>query len=232
MASTTAGITAVPERTLRFWNTTNGKKAVMAASGVVLAAFVAGHLLGNLQIFLGPDRFNSYARTLRSLPELLWPVRIALLVSVVLHIWSSVQLAVVKSEARPIGYVRTKSTASTYASRTMYMSGPILAVFIVYHLMQFTFGVGGTPYMETDAYGNVINGFRVPAVSLFYIVAMGLLCLHLRHGLSSIVQSLGLSHPRYTPRLKTIAVIVATLIFLGFVSIPVAVLAGVIPSIL
>ncbi len=232
MASTTAGITAVPERTLRFWNTTNGKKAVMAASGVVLAAFVAGHLLGNLQIFLGPDRFNSYARTLRSLPELLWPVRIALLVSVVLHIWSSVQLAVVKSEARPIGYVRTKSTASTYASRTMYMSGPILAVFIVYHLMQFTFGVGGTPYMETDAYGNVINGFRVPAVSLFYIVAMGLLCLHLRHGLSSFVQSLGLTHPRYTPRLKTIAVIVATLIFLGFISIPVAVLAGVIPSIL
>jgi succinate dehydrogenase / fumarate reductase cytochrome b subunit len=232
MASTTTGISAAPERTLRFWNTTNGKKAVMAATGVVLAAFVAGHLLGNLQIFLGPDRFNSYARTLRSLPELLWPVRIALLVSVVLHVWSSVQLAVVKSEARPIGYVRTKSTASTYASRTMYMSGPILALFIVYHLMQFTFGVGGTPYMETDAYGNVINGFRVPAVSLFYIVAMGLLCLHLRHGLSSMVQSLGLSHPRYTPRLKAIAVIVATLIFLGFVSIPVAVLAGVIPSIL
>jgi succinate dehydrogenase / fumarate reductase, cytochrome b subunit len=232
MASTTTGITAEPGRSLRFWNTTNGKKAVMAASGVVLAGFVAGHLLGNLQIFLGPDRFNSYARTLRSLPELLWPVRIALLVSVVLHVWSSVQLAVVKSEARPIGYVRTKSTASTYASRTMYMSGPILALFIVYHLMQFTFGVGGTPYMETDAYGNVINGFRVPVVSLFYIVAMGLLCLHLRHGLSSIVQSLGLSHPRYTPRLKTIAVIVATLIFLGFVSIPVAVLAGVIPSIL
>jgi succinate dehydrogenase cytochrome b subunit len=232
MASTTTGITAEPGRSLRFWNTTNGKKAVMAATGVVLAGFVAGHLLGNLQIFLGPDRFNSYARTLKSLPELLWPVRIALLVSVVLHVWSSVQLAVVKSEARPIGYVRSKSTASTYASRTMYMSGPILALFIVYHLMQFTFGVGGTPYMETDAYGNVINGFRVPVVSLFYIVAMGLLCLHLRHGLSSIVQSLGLSHPRYTPRLKTIAVIVATLIFLGFVSIPVAVLAGVIPSIL
>lgn len=232
MASTTTGMAAVPARTLRFWDTTNGKKAVMAATGLVLAGFVAGHLLGNLQIFLGPDRFNSYARTLKSLPELLWPVRITLLISVILHIWSSVQLAVVKSEARPIDYVRTKSTASTYASRTMYMSGPILAAFIVYHLMQFTFGVGGTPYMESDAYGNVINGFRAPAVSLFYIVAMGLLCLHLRHGLSSIVQSLGLTHPRYTPRLKSIAVIVATLIFLGFVSIPVAVLAGLIPTIL
>jgi succinate dehydrogenase / fumarate reductase cytochrome b subunit len=232
MASTTTGMAAVPARTLRFWDTTNGKKAVMAVTGLVLAGFVCGHLLGNLQIFLGPDRFNSYARTLKSLPELLWPVRIALLISVMLHIWSSVQLAVVKSEARPIGYVRTKSTASTYASRTMYMSGPILAAFIVYHLMQFTFGVGGTPYMESDPYGNVINGFRAPAVSLFYIVAMGLLCLHLRHGLSSIVQSLGLTHPRYTPRLKSIAVIVATLIFLGFVSIPVAVLAGLIPTIL
>lgn len=217
---------------LRFWDTTIGKKAVMAATGVVLAGFVAGHLLGNLQIFLGPERFNGYARALKSLPELLWPVRITLLISVILHIWSSIQLAVVKSESRPVGYVRTKSIASSYASRTMYMSGPIVAAFIIYHLMQFTFGVGGTPYMESDAYGNVINGFRVPAVSLFYILAMGLLCIHLRHGLSSVVQSLGLDHPRYAPRLKALAVIVATLIFLGFISIPVAVLAGVIPTIL
>jgi succinate dehydrogenase / fumarate reductase, cytochrome b subunit len=226
MTSSTSGIA------LRFWDTTIGKKAVMAGSGLILAGFVVGHLLGNLQIFLGPDRFNGYARTLRSLPELLWPVRITLLVSVILHIWSSIQLAVVKSEARPVGYVRSKSIASSYASRTMYMSGPIVALFIIYHLMQFTFGVGGTPYMESDAYGNVINGFRVPAVSLFYILAMGLLCLHLRHGLSSMVQTLGLHHPRYTPRLKALAVIAATLIFFGFVSIPVAVLAGVIPTIL
>jgi succinate dehydrogenase / fumarate reductase cytochrome b subunit len=86
--------------------------------------------------------------------------------------------------------------------------------------------------MESDPYGNVINGFRVPAVSLFYIIAMGLLCLHLRHGLSSIFQTLGLDHPRYTPGLKTLSAVVATLIFFGFVSIPVAVLAGVIPTIL
>jgi succinate dehydrogenase / fumarate reductase cytochrome b subunit len=226
MTSSTTGIA------LRFWDSTIGKKAVMAITGVVLAGFVAGHLLGNLQIFLGPERFNGYARTLKSLPELLWAVRITLLVSVALHIWSSIQLAVVKSEARPIGYVRSKSIASSYASRTMYMSGPIIAAFVVYHLMQFTFGVGGTLYMESDPYGNVINGFRVPAVSLFYIVAMLLLCLHLRHGLSSMVQTLGLHHPRYTPRLKALAVVVATLIFFGFVSIPVAVMAGVIPTIL
>jgi len=204
----------------------------MAASGVVLAGFVAGHLLGNLQIFLGPERFNGYARALKSLPELLWPVRITLLVSVILHIWSSIQLAVVKSEARPVGYVRSKSISSSYASRTMYMSGPIIALFIIYHLMQFTFGVGGTPYLESDPYGNVIHGFQVPRVSLFYIIAMALLCLHLRHGLSSMVQTLGLHHPRYTARLKALAVLAATLIFLGFISIPVAVMAGVIPTIL
>src|SRR5580698_10554872 len=225
--SATAIRIAGRERVLRFWNTTVGKKAVMAVSGVVLAGFVAVHLVGNLQIFLGPDQFNGYARALKALPELLWAVRIALIVSVALHIWSSIQLAVVKSEARPIGYVRQKSIASSYASRTMYMSGPIVAAFILCHLMQFTFGIGGTPYMESDPYGNVINGFRVPAVSLFYILAMALLCLHLRHGLSSMIQSLGLHHPRYTPRLKAVSAIVATLIFLGFISIPVAVMAGV-----
>jgi succinate dehydrogenase / fumarate reductase cytochrome b subunit len=230
MASTTNGIAGV--RTLRFWNTTIGKKAVMAVSGVVLAAFVAGHLLGNLQIFIGPDRFNSYARTLKSLPELLWAVRITLLVMVTLHIWSSIQLAVIKSEARPVDYVRIRPVASSYASRTMYWSGPIVAAFIVYHLMQFTFGAGGTRYMESDPYGNVINGFRAPAVSVFYIIAIGMLCLHLRHGLSSIVQSLGFHHPRYAPRLRVAAAIVAMLIFFGFVSIPIAVMAGVIPNIL
>jgi succinate dehydrogenase / fumarate reductase cytochrome b subunit len=232
MASTTTGVAATLPRPLRFWNTTIGKKAVMAVSGVVLAGFVAGHLLGNLQIFLGPDRFNGYARTLNSLPELLWAVRITLLAMVTLHIWSSIQLAVIKSEARPVDHVRRRPIASSYASRTMYWSGPIVAAFIIYHLMQFTFGVGGTPYMAGDPYGNVINGFRVPAVSIFYIIAIGLLCLHLRHGLSSMLLSLGFHHPRYTPRLKAAAAIIALLIFFGFISMPVAVMAGVIPNIL
>jgi succinate dehydrogenase / fumarate reductase cytochrome b subunit len=231
MTATVAGIggrVSVP----RFWSTTNGKKAVMAVSGVALAGFIAGHLLGNLQIFLGPERFNGYARTLHSLPELLWPVRIVLLAMVVLHIWSSVQLSVIKSEARPLGYAQRKNIASTYASRTMYMSGPIIAAFVVYHLMQFTFGAGGTHYEEADAYGNVIAGFRVPAISTFYILAMALLCLHLRHGLWSMLQTLGFYHPRFTPRIRTAATVIATLVFLGFSSIPVAVLAGVIPQVL
>lgn len=220
------------QRALRFWNTTLGKKAVMAVTGIILALFVLGHLLGNLQIFLGPDQFNGYARTLRHLPELLWPVRTILFISVILHIWSSLQLAVTKSEARPAGYARWKTSGTSYASRTMYWSGPIVAAFIVYHLMQFTFGVGGTPYNPFDAYGNVISGFRNPAVSFFYIVAMALLCLHLRHGLWSFLQTLGFYHPRHTPSIHRAASLISLFIFFGFISIPVAVMLRIIPQII
>ena len=231
MSAITAGIPR-PARAWKFWQTTIGKKAVMAVTGIVLAGFVLGHLIGNLQIFLGPDGFNSYARTLRHLPELVWPVRVLLLVSVMAHIWSSLHLAVAKSEARPIGYVKHKPAGSSYASRTMYWSGPIIAAFVIYHLMQFTFGVGGTPYHALDAYGNVIAGFRVPAVSIFYIIAMALLCLHLRHGLWSMFQTLGFYHPRHTPRIRRLASLLALFVFFGFVSIPIAVMLRVIPQVL
>lgn len=231
MSAAASGIGA-PVRALRFWNTTIGKKAVMAVSGLILALFVLGHLIGNLQIFMGPDQFNGYARTLRHLPELLWPVRVVLLVMVMLHIWSALQLAVVKSEARPVGYTKKRAAGSSYASRTMYWSGPIIAAFVVYHLMQFTFGVGGTSYREFDAYGNVIAGFRVPVVSIFYIIAMALLCLHLRHGIWSMFQSLGFSHPRHTPAIQRAASLIALFVFFGFSSIPVAVMLHVIPRVL
>ncbi len=137
-----------------------------------------------------------------------------------------------KSEARPIGYVKLKPAGSSYASRTMYWSGPMIAAFVIYHLMQFTFGAGGTPYHQFDAYGNVIEGFKVPAVSIFYIIAMGLLCLHLRHGLWSMFQSLGFHHPRHMPRIKRLASVVALFVFFGFISIPIAVMLRVIPQVL
>ena len=230
MSATAVGI-AGREKAARFWNTTAGKKAVMAVSGVALVGFVVVHLAGNLQIFLGADQFNEYARTLRRLPELVWTVRAVLLVMVLLHIWSALQLAIVKSEARPERYVRHMSPTSSYAARTMYWSGPILAAFVVYHLMQFTFGVGGTPYDPYDAYGNVIAGFRVIPVSAFYVIAMGFLCLHLRHGLWSMLQTLGFYHPRYTPVIKRLANLAALLIFFGFISIPVAVVFRGIPRV-
>lgn len=203
----------------------------MAVSGAALFVFVAVHLAGNLQIFDGPEKFNGYARALRELGPLLWIARIGLLVMVGLHIWSTIELAVVKSHARPVSYVKYRSSTSTYASRSMYMSGPIIAAFVVYHLLQFTFGMGGTSYNPDDAYGNVIAGFRVPLIAIAYIVAMALLCLHLRHGLWSALQTLGLNHPRYTPRLRVLATLIALAIFFGFISIPIAVMARVVPQI-
>jgi len=207
-------------------STTNGKKAVMALSGVVLYGFVLVHMAGNLQIFLGPAVFNHYAETLKATPPLLWGVRALLLTAVLAHIVSAVSLYMVKRAARPVGYVKLKPQVSSYASRTMYMSGPILLAFIIYHLLHFTVGVGGTAYDALDPYRNVIVGFRFPVVSGFYILSMGLLCLHLYHGVWSGFQSLGISHPKYTPALRTFAKIFAIVVFLGFISVPIGVLTG------
>lgn len=226
MSSSAVGLAGAPS--LRFWNTTNGKKVMMAVSGVVLAGFAVGHLLGNLQAFLGPDAFNGYAENLHAMPAVVWAVRIVLLAAVGTHIWSTIQLAGRKSSARPVAYQKYTPQTSTYASRSMYLSGPLIAAFIVYHLMHFTLGVGGTPYDPNDAYGNLVAGFQVWPIAIAYIIAMGLLCLHLRHGLYSFLQTLGLNHPAYTPKVKTAASAIAILVFLGFASIPAAVLLGVV----
>ncbi|HUL34638.1 MAG TPA: succinate dehydrogenase cytochrome b subunit [Candidatus Eisenbacteria bacterium] len=213
---------------LRFWQTTVGKKALMAVTGFILFGFVVGHLLGNLQIYLPPENINHYAQTLRDLGPLLWTARIVLLISVILHIWSSWQLWLLQRAARPVGYVKKVSVNSTYASRTMVWSGPIVLAFIIFHLLNLTFGTvhPGGPFVEHDVYNNVVTGFQFWPVSLFYIIAMVLLCYHLYHGLWSMFQTLGISHPVYTPILRALAKIVAILIAAGNISIPVAVLAG------
>lgn len=213
-------------RPANFYGSTVGKKAVMAVSGMVLFLFVIGHLIGNLQIYEGPEKLNNYAKFLRSVPAALWTVRITLLVMVILHIWSSIQLALLKFDARPVGYVKKKATKSSYASRTMYWSGPIILAFVVYHLLDFTFGTLNPHFEEGNVYANVIASFQLIPVSAFYIVAMLLLCTHLYHGLWSMFQSLGYSHPRYTPVLKRSAAVVAILIAAGNISIPLSVLAG------
>jgi len=221
-----ANVIRLDGRAARFWSATVGKKAVMALTGVILVGFVIVHLLGNLQVFVSADKFNNYAHTLKSMPPVLWGARLTLLTAVLLHIWSAFSLWSLKSEARPIGYQRKKSIASSYASRTMYWSGPILLLFIVYHLMQFTIGIGGTRFIVDDPYENLITGFQVWPIAVFYIVAMGLLCLHLFHGIWSMFQTLGLHHPKYTPALRLVAKIIAVGLFVGFSSIPLAVLLG------
>jgi succinate dehydrogenase / fumarate reductase, cytochrome b subunit len=209
-----------------FYSSTAGKKAVMAVSGCILFLFVVGHLIGNLQIYEGPEKLNRYAVLLRIEPPLLWAVRVVLLTMVSLHIWSSVQLAARNITARPVGYRKKKAAGSSYAARTMYWSGPIILAFVIYHLLDFTFGKVNPHYEPGNVYGNVVASFQLIPVAVFYIVAMLLLCLHLYHGLWSMFQSLGIAHPRYTPMLRRGAAVVAMLIAAGNISIPLAVLAG------
>ena len=213
-------------RTERFYGSSVGLKAVMAVSGAMLFLFVLGHLIGNLQIYEGPEKLNHYSQFLHSMPGLLWLVRIVLLVMVVLHIWSAVRLGLRNFAARPTGYVQKKPAGSTYASRTMYWSGPIILAFVIYHLLDFTFGTVNPHFEEGNVYANVVASFRLIPVSAFYILAMLLLCLHLYHGLWSMFQSLGFYHPRYTPVLRRAAAVAAILIAAGNISIPVAVMAG------
>jgi succinate dehydrogenase / fumarate reductase cytochrome b subunit len=221
-------------RVVRFYEAPIGKKVIMAITGVILFGYVVAHLLGNLQIYGDPQQINKYAAFLHNPANagLLWVARSALLVAVIMHIVASVQLWKLKSDARPVAYVKKDDAAASYASRTMMWSGPIVAAFVIFHVLHLTVGavlplqeIGPN---EPNVRANVIAGFMNPAVSAFYILAMILLCMHLYHGLWSMFQSLGLSHPKYTPKVKTGAAIFAWLIAIGNISIPVAVLAGIV----
>jgi succinate dehydrogenase / fumarate reductase cytochrome b subunit len=218
------------------WGTMVGKKVVMAVTGLVLVGFVIAHMLGNLKIFLGAEAIDTYAVFLRTVGEpllpysvFLWLARIVLLTCVALHITAAVQLTRMNWAARPLGYDTKRSIATTYAARTMRWSGVILALFIVYHLLHLTAGsVGFRPgeFRHLSVYHNVVAGFSVWYVALFYIVAMACLCLHLDHGIWSMFQTLGWNNARTTRALQTLSRAVALVVFVGFISVPVAVLAG------
>lgn len=220
--------TQLEPRAPGFWQSTNGKKAVMAVTGCILFLFIIGHLLGNLQIFESRARLNAYGAFLHNLGEVLWIVRGILIAAVLLHIWATITLGLRNLKARPVGYKVKKSVASSYADRTMYWSGPIVLAFVIFHLLEFTAGVihPEARFIPGDVFHNVTAGFSVWWVSAWYIFALILLGMHLRHGLWSMFQSLGLNHPRHTPVLKQAALWIAVLITAGYISIPVAVLAG------
>ena len=227
-ATSAVGVNAERNRAPNFWQSTNGKKVVMAVTGAILFLFVIGHLLGNLQVFEGPAKINAYGHFLHSIGELLWIVRIVLIISVILHITATVQLALRNKRARPVGYSRKEAINSSYASRTMYWSGPIVLAFVIFHLLQFTAGYihPGSQFIEGDVYHNLVAGFQVWWVSAWYIFSIVLLGLHLRHGIWSMFQSVGYNHPRHTPLLKKSAFVVALLIVLGYISIPISVVTG------
>ncbi len=210
----------------------------MALTGIILFLFVIGHLAGNLQIFLGPEAINRYGHFLQSNLELVWPARIVLLLCVVIHIWAAISLSLENKAARPVAYSNWQPAGSTYASRTMLMSGLIVLAFIIYHLLHFTAevqdinltGKSFTTFMDPekrhDIFKMMVVGFNNPVVSGFYILGIGLLCLHLSHGLSSMFQSLGWRTDAYRRCLDNAARALALLIFLGYTSIPVAILCG------
>ena len=212
----------------------------MALTGCGLFGFVIAHMVGNLQVFLGPEALNRYGYFLQTTPELLWPARLGLIALAGLHIVSAVKLTQQNRAARPVPYAHYKVVAASYASRTMMMSGLIVAAFVVYHLLHFTVQIPGINFTNQDfrvlqdakerhdIYKMMVVGFQQPLVSGFYVLSIALLCLHLSHGVSSMFQSMGWKNKYYGKFLDKFALAAAVLIFVGYCSIPTAVLLGII----
>lgn len=218
-----------------FYKSSLGKKAVMALTGLVLFGFVVGHMAGNLKAFQGGEKYDAYAEFLREagtplVPHggLLWLARIVLLGAVGLHILAAVQLTLQNRRARPRDYQLRRGVQLDYASRTMRVSGVLVAAYVVYHLMHFTWGNVHPDFQAGQPYHNLVIGFESIPVALVYIVANLLLGIHLYHGLWSLFQSLGWAHPRYNAWRRTFAIAFSILVTAGFISVPIAVLAGVI----
>lgn len=211
-----------------------GKKLIMAASGVVLFLFVLGHLVGNLKVFQGPEHLNAYAEGLRTVGapffgrgQVLWLVRIVLLVALVAHLWAAIEVTRASWRARPVGYRRLDLVETTYAARTMRWGGVIILLYVTYHLLDFTFGRVNPSFVPGDVYHNVVASFRVWPVAAGYGVALLVVGLHIYHGLWSGLQTLGLHRPPTTRWRRGVAGMIAAAIVAGYLSIPVAVLAGV-----
>jgi len=217
-----------------FYHSSVGKKMIVAITGIILILFVIGHLLGNLQIFLGPAWINGYSEHLRELGPFLWLIRIFLLVTVIVHIYVTIRLAIDNRRARPEAYIDKEYVKATFASRHMVMSGLIVLAFIIYHIAHFTVRVTdprfallkADPLNHYDVYSMMVYGFQNYFVSAFYVLGLWLLALHLSHGSSSFFQSLGLNNKTLTPRLAFGGRVFAWLLFIGYTSIPVAVLLG------
>jgi succinate dehydrogenase / fumarate reductase cytochrome b subunit len=243
-----------------FIQSTIGRKILMGLTGLILVLFVMGHMLGNLQIFLGPDVINAYAYKLHELlpASALWAIRLVLLGTIAIHIWAAVTLTLDNRKARPQGYLKDKVVQASYSSRTMRMSGIILLAFIIFHIAHFTVrAVPGMQYESESKESRILEKTEVPLVkdgeavlenghkimtfnvndmmvlgfengwvSAFYIIATGLLCMHLTHGFSSMFQSVGLRNGLWRRRLDRAALAYGWIVFLGFAIIPIAVMAG------
>jgi succinate dehydrogenase / fumarate reductase, cytochrome b subunit len=220
---------------IAFYQSSIGKKYVVAVTALLLILYVLGHLVGNLQIYLGPDRINAYAKFLHDLGPILWVVRVILLAAFVIHIVATIQLAQENRLAKPQKYAVAGYQRSTMASRTMIVSGLIVLCFVIYHLLQFTLQVTDPEFREVhdsigrhDVYRMLILGFRHPLVSLFYVIALFLLTTHLSHGFASVVQTLGINNRKIANFVSTGGQTLAWVVFAGYISIPVTILLGII----
>jgi succinate dehydrogenase / fumarate reductase cytochrome b subunit len=220
-----------------------GLKMVMASSGLLLVGFIVIHMVGNLQVYLGPKVFNHYAETLQGTPELIWTVRLVLLTAVLAHIGSAATLVLRARAARPVGYEKAVWLSNTYAVRTMRWGGVILFLFIGYHLLHLTVGVeavgaaGNKAFQHCHwegedfrchAYANLVFGFRNPLVVGFYALAQIFLGMHLAHGIWSMARTLGFDNPRFDRQIRRLATTIGVIITLGNISIPVSVLTGIV----
>jgi succinate dehydrogenase / fumarate reductase, cytochrome b subunit len=213
-----------------FLASTIGRKIVMATTGVILFGFVVAHMAGNLQLYLGPSVMNEYAVFLREFLHGagLWIARGVLLAAVALHVWAAVSLTRTDLDARPVEYRELRPARSTYASRSMRWTGLFVAVFVVYHLLDLTFGTVNPGFVHGDVHGNVVRSFRVVPVGVFYLVAMVLVGLHLKHGTISMLRTLGVSHPRHLQIAGQALTVILAVTIAANMSFPLSVLFGVV----
>ena len=208
----------------RIWDSTLGLKYIMAITGLALIGFLIVHIVGNLQVFSGPEKLNHYAEFLQSLGTPKWALRGGLLACVVLHIWSAARITLRARAARPIAYAYQATVKASYASRTMRVSGFIVFFFIAYHLLHFTGHLGVAA--SDSVYDMVVHGFQNPLIAGCYTIAMLLIGGHLSHGISSMFQSLGLTNTQYKPAIEAVGPVVAWTVTLAAVSIPVSIFLG------
>ena len=238
LARTTGAPVPAPKRghfLLRFWQSAVGKKWFMALSGIVLLGFVLVHMIGNLKVFLGKSHINTYGEWLRTLGEpalprtvLLWIIRIVLIAAFVVHIVAAAQLTRMNQKARPVRYQSKRDyVAANFASRTMRFTGIIVALFVIFHLLDLTAGTAnGGHFVRGDAYDNLFNSFERVPVAIAYIVAMCALSVHIFHGAWSMFQSLGLNNPRWNAWRRYFAAGFALIILVGNVSMPLLITTG------
>lgn len=209
----------------------------MAITGIGLVLFLLAHLSGNLLIFLGPDHMNAYGVELRELlhGSAIWALRGGLVVMFVLHVASGIRLSAINRHASGGKNERVTHVASSVASRTMIYTGLLVAIYLLYHLAHFTWGIAHAEYSHYtdslgrhDVYRMVVESFRQPMITLTYVLAMIVTALHLNHAISSAFQTLGINHPRYTPLIRMVGPLLGIIIAIGFLSIPVSIFLGIV----